>query len=149
MLLLTRIMAFINRWWDFHLPWKSYEDFSLVRKAPVKNNIYIFLSVPSCSYIYIYIQGCALCRRPHSSPQLQFWRLGASIFEPWGPFTPREHPGGPFWHPRATLEDHGSSRTDTRLSGTGFSYILEWFRDLIFTAFWRQRLGFVSRSFFF
>ena len=54
MLLLTRIMAFINRWWDFHYPWKSYEDFSLVRKTPVKY-IYIYIFVPSCLYIYTYI----------------------------------------------------------------------------------------------
>ena len=85
------------------------------------------------------------------SPQLPFGELGAFFLASWDPvFACREHLGASLPHlgstlgshfgvsdaPReAILEDHGSSRMDTKLPVTGFWSILELFRDLFMSVF--------------
>ena len=59
---------------------------------------------------------------PGSTSGNDFGTSGA----PWGAIlAPREHLGMPFWHLGTTLEDHGSSRIDTKLQTAGFLLILE------------------------
>ena len=77
-----------------------------------------------------------------------FWHPGstwgsdlATSGAPWGAIlAPREHLGRPFWYLGTTLEDHGSSRMDTKLQMTGFLSILEWFRDLFMSVFGVQNV---------
>ena len=88
------------------------------------------------------LKGYALCRRPllasrdcHLGALVPpFWHSGSHFGTSGAPWVailvPREHLGRPFWHLGTTLEDHGSSRMDTKLQMTGFLSILEWFRDL-------------------
>ena len=58
----------------------------------------------------------------------------------WPLLVPRGcHFGGPFWHLGRTLEDHGSSRMDTRGSGV-YSSVLDWFWTLFWMFVWFLRL---------
>ena len=103
----------------------------------------------------INLKGDAICRQPlHKLDRLAsrdrhlgalvppFWHSGSHFGTPeppWGPIlASREHIGRPFSHLGATLEDHGSSRMDTKLQITRFLTILEWFLDLFLSVFHAQ-----------
>ena len=93
----------------------------------------------------MYLKGYALCRRLLLAPRGCY--LGCLVPPFW-------QPGGPFWHLGSTLEDHRSSRMDTRGAGTGFSLISGWFVDVFWKLFghcglkFQFCLGLVSRSLF-
>ena len=89
-----------------------------------------------------YPKGYALCRWPLLASRdchlgalvLPFLYSGSHFGTSAAPsvviFVFLKHLEKPFWHFGTTLEDHGSSRMDTKLQITGLLSISEWFRHL-------------------